>query len=282
MQALAAFIKEFRAAESAWGVPALAALVRSLRLVAADADASDAAAGRKPERLNDAGGQLMKCFPATYLASVREKRLATLLIVNAAFKIYFKLNTLHLCKNMIASVEARNALSLEEYPVAQRVTYRFYTGRLAVFDENYAKADADLSFALAHCHVAASRNAALILRYLVPVKLLLGQLPTRRLLAAHPELNCYAPVAAAVRVGDVRALNEALEAGQETFIRAGTYLLLEKLKAGVYRTLMKRIHLIQKDREPAKAFQIHISLFQVRLQPAHACCLTDATVTPAR
>jgi hypothetical protein len=163
---------------------------------------------------------------------------------------------------MIASVESRNALPFDEYSVSQKVTYKFYTGRLAVFDEDYCKAEKDLSYAFTHCHASAVKNQGRVLRYLVPVKLLLGHLPSPALLARFPDLACYAPVATAVRTGDVRALNAALDDGQEEFIRAGTYLLLEKLKAGVYRTLLKRIHAMQREREPAKAFQLHISLFQ--------------------
>lgn len=100
-------------------------------------------------------------------------------------------------------------------------------------------------------------------QYLIPVKLLLGQLPRASLLSRYG-LAHYADIASAVRRGDVRALNGALEAHQEHFIRAGTYLLLEKLKAGVYRTLFKKIHNIQKLREPTKAFQVPIGLFQAR------------------
>ena len=96
------------------------------------------------------------------------------------------------------------------------------------------------------------------------MKLLLGQLPSASLLARY-DLPHYGAVASAVRLGDVAALNAALDAEQARFIRAGTYLLLEKLKAGVYRTLFKRVHVVQKARDPAKAFQVPIALFQAAL-----------------
>lgn len=264
VQALSVFARDFRSSDSAWGVPVLCQLVRGLRRAADGADTAARAAGRKPSSLEDAGRQLQSVFPATFGASLREKRLATLFVVNSAFKIYFALNTLRLCKNMILSVEARNALPLADYPLAQQVTYRFYTGRLAIFDESYSKAAADLSFSLQHCLARSRANRARILRYLLPVKLLLGQLPRdpQRLFADFPELQAYTAVAAAVRTGDVRALNGALEAHQEAFIREGTYLLLEKLRSGVYRTLVKRIHLVLRATEPAKAHLLHISLFQ--------------------
>jgi hypothetical protein len=76
---LSAFTRDFRASEAVWPIPLLAQLTRTLRLTAQHSSS----------KLTDAGSQLMKCFPATYLASSREKRLATLQVVNAAFKIYF-------------------------------------------------------------------------------------------------------------------------------------------------------------------------------------------------
>jgi hypothetical protein len=46
---------------------------------------------------------------------------------------------------------------------------RYYTGRLAAYDEDYAKADEHLSYALEHCHKDAVGNRRKILRYLIPV-----------------------------------------------------------------------------------------------------------------
>ena len=67
----------------------------------------------------------------------RDKRLAALDIVNVSIKIYFRLNTLRLCKNLMRTVDSRQFAAFDAFPAAQRVTYRFYVGRLAVFDENY-------------------------------------------------------------------------------------------------------------------------------------------------
>jgi hypothetical protein len=135
--ALSAFVRDFRASEASWGVPPLACLARSLRVVAFAGDPS-----RAFDRLSDAGRQLMTCFSvALQGAGNRAKRGATLPVVNQLFKIYFRINTLRMCKNLIRSLEAPNATPLDSFPIGQRVTYRFYTGRLAVFDEDYAKAD---------------------------------------------------------------------------------------------------------------------------------------------
>lgn len=79
----------------------------------------------------------------------------------------------------------------------------------------------------------------------------------------------YEPIARAVRTGNVRLLNDALEEHQAHFIRSGTYLLLEKLKLGVYRTLFMRVHLLWKKRHPGdmdKPFKLQLQLFQAALE----------------
>lgn len=70
-------------------------------------------------------------------AGNKDKKLAALDIVNLSIKIYFRLNTLRLCKNLMRTVDSRQFAAFEAFPTAQRVTYKFYVGRLAVFDENY-------------------------------------------------------------------------------------------------------------------------------------------------
>jgi hypothetical protein len=47
-----------------------------------------------------------------------------------------------------------------------------------------------------------------------------------------------------MRSGSVQQMNEALEAQQWRFIRAGTYLVLEKLKQAVLRRLLKKVVLL--------------------------------------
>ena len=46
---------------------------------------------------------------------------------------------------------------------------RYYTGRLAAYDEDYEKADEHLTYAFQHCHREAKANKRKVLRYLIPV-----------------------------------------------------------------------------------------------------------------
>ena len=70
----------------------------------------------------------------------------------------------------------------------------------------------------------------------------------------------------AVRSGNVRQLDTALEKFQGEFIRQGTFLILEKLRAAVYRTLFKKLHLIHAQKSPDKANQVSLSLFAAALK----------------
>jgi hypothetical protein len=65
-----------------------------------------------------------------------KKKEPVLDIVITLFKVYFHLNTLQLCKNLINAVER---LDFNAFPAASRVTYMFYMGRLSIFNNDYVR-----------------------------------------------------------------------------------------------------------------------------------------------
>eukprot|EP00850_Spirogloea_muscicola_P009164 SM000051S17524 [mRNA] locus=s51:81339:84085:- [translate_table: standard] len=213
--------------------------------------------GKMPDRLKAAGSFLMKVFGS--LAGKGPKRIGALYVTTQLFKIYFKLGTVHLCRSIIRSIETGRTFDFDEFPVRDRVTYMFYTGRLEVFNDNFKAADEKLTYALEHCDKLKTGNIRRILRYLVPVRLSLDVLPTSVLLERY-NLPEYLGIVHAMRKGDVRQLRETLELHEDRFLRTGVYLVLEKLELQVYRRLIKKLHLIQKVRNPAKAFQLKMDL----------------------
>jgi hypothetical protein len=98
------------------------------------------------------------------------------------------------------------------------VTYTFFVGRLSVFDDDYLKAEEMLTYALEHCHKAATHNKRVILSYLIPVRMLRGKLPAPALLEKH-NLQDFLPLVHAMKLGNVKLLNETLLAQQ---VRANT------------------------------------------------------------
>ncbi|KAK9902673.1 hypothetical protein WJX75_002119 [Coccomyxa subellipsoidea] len=259
------FIKAFREDTDAWLIPPMYVMVHNVRQVACQADDDAARLGRKSDALENCGTQLQKCFAvAVQGAGNKSKKLATLEIIITLFKVYFRLNTLRLCKNLINAVNSRQFLPFDVFPASQRVTYKYYTGRLAIFDENYDVAANDLAYAFEHCHRSAVANKARCAYYLIPVKMLLGELPEQAMLDKF-SLHDYSPIVKAMKEGSVEDLDRCLQEHQIRFIQAGTYLLLEKLKNSVYRRLFRRVALLHKEQEPAKAAQVPLAKFQTAL-----------------
>lgn len=139
------------------------------------------------------------------------------------------------------------------------MTYKYFTGRLAIFDEAYEEADADLSYAFSHCPRSASTNRARIAFFLVPVRLLRGRLPAPGLLAECGLGDDYGPIVESVRSGSLAQLDTVLAERQWRYVAAGTYLLLEKLRPAVARRLIKKTAALHAAADPPRAAQLPLA-----------------------
>jgi nuclear mRNA export protein PCID2/THP1 len=174
----------FGSSSGNWLVPALHTICRNTHVTA---DSADKATSRDHSKLQNAVNLLQESFsrclndrkehtPGAVLSEDGSKKAGVLYIVNQLFAMYFKLNTLRLCKNLLRPVESRGLHLAGD--MGDVVTYRYYVGRLYMFEDQYELAESNLEFALVHCHKSASKNKKCILRYLVPVKLFRGRLPS--------------------------------------------------------------------------------------------------------
>jgi hypothetical protein len=180
------FNQTFGTSSGNWLVPALHSICQSTQQLAAAAD--EEAASADHAKLENAVTLLQESFSRTFndRKELRmeealndtegSKKVGVLFIVNTLFAVYFSLNTLRLCKNLVRPVESRGLHT--KGSMGDLVTYRYYTGRLNLFEDMYADAEVNLEYAFQHCHKASIRNKKLILRYLVPVKMYRGRLPS--------------------------------------------------------------------------------------------------------
>lgn len=251
-----------------WPLPIMYVVCLDLRLFAARADAQLKAKskGQKPgETLEKAAEHIMSCFRTCALDSKSTeevtKRWGMLNIVNQLFKIYFRVNKLHLCKPLIRAIE--QSTLKDRYPKSQEVTYKYYVGRKHMFDNNFKAAEEYLQYAFEKCHVKSKTNKRSILIYLIPVKMLLGHMPQTALLQKH-DLMQFQEVTAAVKQGNLLRLNEALEANEKFFIKCGIYLILEKLKIITYRNLFKKVAgMVKSHQIPIDAFVAALRMMKV-------------------
>lgn len=285
-EAVSPFLKLFRDAPDAWLVEPLVGLATSLRLAAAAADvaASGNGGGGAPpggarlgsagaggsgaastKALESCGAVLQRCFAASMQgggppgAAGPSKKDAALSLVVTLFRVYFALNTLRLSKNLINAVNSRQFPPLASFPRGQVVAYQYFTGRLALFDEDYAAADAALGAAFDACPPSAAANRARLAFFLIPVRLLRGVLPSASLLKTYGLNAEYGPIVEAVKTGGVGGLDRALEGRQWAYIKAGTYLLLDKLRFAVARRLIKRVAILHAAADPARAAQLPLA-----------------------
>ncbi|XP_024900786.1 PCI domain-containing protein 2 isoform X3 [Pteropus alecto] len=248
-------------------LPVMYAVALDLRVFANNADQQLVKKGKSKvgDMLEKAAELLMSCFRVcasdTRAGIEDSKKWGMLFLVNQLFKIYFKINKLHLCKPLIRAIDSSNLK--DDYSTAQRVTYRYYVGRKAMFDSDFKQAEEYLSFAFEHCHRLSQKNKRMILIYLLPVKMLLGHMPTIELLKKY-HLMQFAEVTKAVSEGNLLLLNEALTKHETFFIRCGIFLILEKLKIITYRNLFKKVYLLLKTHQLSlDAFLVALKFMQV-------------------
>lgn len=88
------------------------------------------------------GKKGLACLSCVTDADNPRKKEPVLEIVVTLFKVYFELNTLRLCKNLSNAVDR---LDFSIFPASTRVSYKFYMGRLSIFDNDYVRHAASLS-----------------------------------------------------------------------------------------------------------------------------------------
>jgi len=135
-------------------------------------------------------------------------------IIVLLYKLYFAIGNMRLSKEL--SVMIRTPLA--ECPRGQQAAFLFFNGVLKVMEERWTEAQASLTAAFRSCAASSPKNKAVILSYLVPVKMLLGTMPRPEALRRH-KLAYFEPIVAAVRTGDPVALRAALADNQYRFIQ---------------------------------------------------------------
>ncbi|XP_015524099.1 PCI domain-containing protein 2 [Neodiprion lecontei] len=229
-----------------WMLPVMNSMCLDLRRLALKAEASKFGKNQKSgEVLEKCAECLMSCFRVCAADNRNSeddtKRWGMLALVNQLWKVYFRINKLDLCKPLIRIIESSGLK--DQFALAQKITYKFFMGRKAIFDSDYTAADEYLTYAFVRCHKESAKNKRLILTYLVPVKMLLGYMPKKSLLEKYNLLEFWELVEA-VKRGNLRSLEEVMNKHEIFFISAGIYLIVEKLKLITYRNLFKKVYLV--------------------------------------
>ncbi|TFK25971.1 COP9 signalosome complex subunit 12 [Coprinopsis marcescibilis] len=248
-----------------WTLPALFSILRDLRDLAYDADSQSG--GAKSDSMEEAARIITKAFGLcmTDRTSPYEesRKWGIYYVVGLVLKCYFRVRRISLSKNILRALEANNDVPpLAQYPRAHQVTFQYYIGMLSFLNEDFVKAEQELTLAFYHCNNSARGNKQRILTYLIPLRIIQGQLPSAELLRRFPTLEeLYSPFVKAIRSGDVQAYDKALERSEQRLLELNLWLTLEKAREISLRSLFRKIW-VSVD----KSTRMPISMFHAGLK----------------
>lgn len=259
-------IKGFNTWE-AWVLPVLFQVCRDIRVLAIRADTLCESRNEKAENLEEAARVINKAFTICITDRApmdASRKWGTYCIIGILFRTYFRLNKLSLTKNVLRAVEVSELPDLQFFPKAHIVTWKYYLGVIAFMNEDYTRAESELTTALASCSKSPAKNIELILCYLIPTHLMTSRkIPSTLLLRQFPALSAlYNPLIMALRIGNVSAYDRALHKNEAEFIRRRTYLTLERARDLCVRSLFRKVFLTSdhSTRIPIRKFMVAMNM----------------------
>lgn len=244
----------FALPDTVWFIPTLKYLAQQLVTLAIRTDKQSGS--RMYTKTIDAAGRLSKCAglaanDRTALPGPDTKRAAVLALANASFRAYFKLNNTRLCETVLGSVQ--NAMLMnrrhgdeqgsgeEVYPLAERVTYRYYLGQIRLIQHRIQVAAQHLDWAFSHCSQRQFHNRRKILASLVAVHLILGRYASPHLLETFGLTDEFGKMLYYHKLGYGRGVQQELERHCDWLRTKGLYMVLaEKAMLGLWRNLFRR------------------------------------------
>ncbi|TPX34904.1 hypothetical protein SmJEL517_g02568 [Synchytrium microbalum] len=250
-----------------WALPALYAVDLDLVRLTAKADTELLKRGEKATKSEGAVSALRSAFSVCLSDRALphiSRRWGTYYTACLMFRVFFRLKSLHLCSNTLRSIQSNDLQPLDVFPISHKVTFKYYVGVLAFYNEQYKKATEELEYALQHCPGKGDRrakwmnNRRLILNYYIPARMLQGYLPPPNLLSKCQSIaDLYSPFVTAIKLGNVRMFDDALLEKQKDLIDHGTFYAIERLRIVSLRVLFKKVWMIkgQTTRLPLSAFK---------------------------
>ncbi|GAA95016.1 uncharacterized protein L969DRAFT_18954 [Mixia osmundae IAM 14324] len=231
----------FQQPDSDWLVPTLKLFSRALALLALQAD--EAAHDSKNVRASLASRLLIRTLNVISTdKGATQKRLATFYVANQCLRIYFKLDNLRLTDTIINNTRHARPFLDVDFPKSDRVTYRYYIGRIYLSQRRLRQARQELQAAFDLCSPAAYAQCRMLLIFLIAASLPLGILPSKLLLQQYDLEPQYGPLTDALKLGDYTACVQALDRWREWHRSKGAYVLLkEKLEVICWRNLCRKV-----------------------------------------
>ncbi|KRX74117.1 PCI domain-containing protein 2 -like protein [Trichinella sp. T6] len=191
----------------------------------------------------DAARAIMECYRSCSSdlrnTSETSKSLGLLNFTNCLFAIHIRTNRMNLLKPLIRAIDHCGSL-FDQFSLFDQIVYKYYTGQRALIEWNLEEADRCLSFAFEQCpqHCVAARR--MILTYLIPTKMFLGYMPSKKLLEYY-DFQPYVELSEAVKEGNLYKLRKTIELQLKFFAKKGIVCCIMKLDSLCHRIIVKRV-----------------------------------------
>lgn len=263
--------------ETDWSLPLFHQLCEDVRVTAQVADDQLRQSYSKPCKLVEAERILKRGFSIVNKDRTEidqgSRRIGALGIINQLLKVYFKINNLGLCVNLTRTVNTSDFPSFELFPLQHRVTYKYYAGRLSLYDDRYQQAVSDLMYALKYTPLSEEENRRRILLYLIPAKILTGSLPSLATLEFY-RMKWYIDIVTAIKTGNLELFENAVSTYEDFFIKSALYLAIEKMKSLVYRALVRQVaHILDQIKIPLDYLTISLRVCNVHMERDEVECI---------
>lgn len=249
IKAITPVIRNFKQLDANVSVLCLKTMAKSLKYFSETAE------------YNESVTYLQKLLPLS-MAYQRKKtgESALLYVGNNLILVNFSRNNFKQAQNVIEVVEEK-VKDLSNYPINEAVEFSFNKGKINAVYSKLQEAQKDLLFAFHHTPYIERKNRRLILAYLVPVQMCLGQLPSKDLINKY-SLTMYEFLAKAIETGNLALYDESLESNQFLFIKLGLFDLVVKARQLVFLQILKVVHNLWGDAKvPTTLFQEAISKY---------------------
>ncbi|KRZ05482.1 PCI domain-containing protein 2 -like protein [Trichinella zimbabwensis] len=236
-----------------WFLPMCFQFCRNLRILAVYADlrqnnargtaSSVGVMQSENHHSEDAARAVMECYRSCSSDlrnnSETSKSLGLLNLTNCLFAIHIRTNRMNLLKPLIRAIDHCGAL-FDQFSLFDQVVYKYYTGQRALIEWNLEEADECLSFAFERCPQQCVAARRMILTYLIPTKMFLGYMPSKKLLEYY-DFQPYIELSEAVKEGNLYKLRKTIELQLKFFAEKGIVCCIMKLNSLCHRVIVKRV-----------------------------------------
>ncbi|KAL0206333.1 hypothetical protein P9112_001640 [Eukaryota sp. TZLM1-RC] len=159
---------------------------------------------------------------------------------NVLLAVYFQSNSLGLAKSVLRPWETVSVIPLDDYPLIDRVTFCYYSGRIYLYRGKFRLAHERLSFCFGKLTISDSKRATLCSYYYVFAALLHGKSPSTSLLS-RLNMDFLSSFIMTVRRGDVVGYVEWGRSHEKLLLKTGCFVVYSTLELVVLRNLFKNV-----------------------------------------